>query len=204
MGRHRAFDMEEALNAARDVFWLKGYDAASISDLTEAMGINSPSLYAAFGSKEGLFRAVLEHYDASREKVLTKILDAPTADEVAIRYLTALADYATDKKHPPGCLMVKAGLSPADGEVARQLAEARKATELALRERFDCAKRSGELPKDANPGEMARYILAIGSGLCVQAVSGASREDLRHIATMAVTGLPKGSVKSGKRTPEDA
>lgn len=191
MGRHRAFDLEEALNAARDVFWLKGYDAASISDLTEAMGINAPSLYAAFGSKEGLFRAVLEHYDAAREKVLLKIIDEPTAHDVAMRYLNTVADYATDKKHPPGCLLVKAGLSPCEGEVAEQLARHKKANELALRERFECAKRSGDLPKETKPAELARYLMAIGAGLCVQAVTGASREELRAIAAMAVSGIPQ-------------
>ncbi|GAA0553959.1 AcrR family transcriptional regulator [Rhizomicrobium palustre] len=199
MGRHRAFDLEEALNAARNVFWLKGYEAASISDLTEAMGINSPSLYAAFGSKQGLFRAVLEHYDAAREKVLLKIIDEPTARDVALRYLSAIADYATDKKHPPGCLLVKAGLSTVEGEVAEQISRHKMANELALRERFECAKRSGDLPEEAKPAELARYIMAIGSGLCVQAVNGASREDLRNIAAMAVNGLPQPG-KAAKRS----
>jgi AcrR family transcriptional regulator len=191
MGRHREFDVEEALAAAQKVFWLKGYDGTSISDLTEAMGINSPSLYATFGSKRGLFKAVLNHYDASREKVLTKILAEPTAKEVASHYLSALADYATDKKHPPGCLMIKAGLSPGDTEIAKQLAGHKAAMELALRERFECAKRTGDLPKDASPIALMRLVLAIGSGMCVQAASGASREELRTIADLALAGFPQ-------------
>lgn len=190
MGRHREFDVEEALAAAQKVFWLKGYDGTSINDLTEAMGINSPSLYAAFGSKQGLFKAVLNHYDASREKVLTKILAEPTAKDVASRYLSALADYATDKKHPPGCLMIKAGLTPGDSEIAKQLAHHKAAMELALRERFECAKRQGDLPKEASATALMRYLMAIGSGLCVQAASGASREELRAIADLALAGFP--------------
>ncbi|GAA0574730.1 TetR/AcrR family transcriptional regulator [Rhizomicrobium electricum] len=195
MGRHREFDLEEALAAAQKVFWLKGYDGASISDLTEAMGINSPSLYAAFGSKQGLFKAVLNHYDASREKVMAKILAEATAKDVAARYLSALADYATDKKHPPGCLMIKAGLSPGEGEIAKQLARHKSAMELALRERFECAKRQGDLPKSANPGALVRYLLAIGSGLCVQAASGATREELRAMAELALVGFPRSEKK---------
>ena len=190
MGRHREFDVEEALAAAQRVFWLKGYDGTSISDLTEAMGINSPSLYAAFGSKQGLFTAVLDHYDSSREKVLARILAEPTAKDVATRYLSTLADYATDKKHPPGCLLIKAGLSPGEGEIAKQLARHKAATEMALRERFECAKRSGDLPRDADPTALMRYLLAVGSGLCVQAATGASRDDLRTIADLALAGFP--------------
>jgi len=190
MGRHRCFDENDVLDAAMHVFWLKGYEGASISDLTEAMGINSPSLYAAFGSKEGLFRAVLKHYDASREGLMDKILSEATAREVAMRYLCAVADFATDKKHPPGCLLVKVGLSPAEGEVAKQLARHKSANELALRERFVRAKREGDLSKEVDPAALARYVIAIGSGLCVQAVTGVGREELRQIALMAVSGVP--------------
>jgi len=191
MGRHREFDLEDALAAAQKVFWLKGYEGASISDLTEAMGINSPSLYAAFGSKKGLFTAVLDHYDASREKVLSKILAEPTAREVAKHYLIALAEYATDKKHPPGCLLVKAGLSPGEGEIAKHKA----ATEMALRERFECAKREGDLPAETNPVGLMRFLMAVGAGLCVQAATGASREEVCAIATQALTAFPAADKK---------
>lgn len=190
MGRPRCFDESAVLDAAMHVFWLKGYEGASVSDLTEAMGINSPSLYAAFGSKEGLFRAVLKHYDASREGVMDRILSEPSAREVALRYLCAVADFATDKRHPPGCLLVKAGLSPTEGEVAKQLARHKTANELALRDRFERAKHEGDLPSDADAKALARYVIAIGSGLCVQAVTGIGREELRQIALMAVSGVP--------------
>lgn len=202
MGRHREFDVEEALQAAMMVFWLKGYDGASISDLTEAMGINSPSLYAAFGSKQGLFKGVLNHYDASREKMLTRILSEPTAKDVASRYLSTLADYATDKKHPPGCLLIKAGLSPCEGEIAKQLTRHKATTETALRERFEAAKRDGDLPKGANPNALVRYLLAIGSGLCVQAAAGAPRDELRAIAELALGAFPSSEKKmSAPRKP---
>jgi AcrR family transcriptional regulator len=195
MGRHREFDVEEALAAAQKLFWLKGYDGTSISDLTVAMGINSPSLYAAFGSKKGLFTAVLNHYDASREKVLAKILAEPTAKGVAMRYLTALAEYATDKKHPPGCLLVKAGLSPGEGEIAKQVAHHKAATEMALRERFECAKRDGDLPPDADAAALMRYVMAVGAGMCVQAATGAGRNDVCAIAEQALAGFPQNQKK---------
>lgn len=195
MGRHREFDVGEALDKAMKVFWLKGYDGASITDLTEAMGINAPSLYAAFGSKQGLFTAVLGNYDAAREKVVTNILAEPTAKEVAARYLSALADYATDKRHPPGCLLIKAGLScPGDDAIATQLARHKASMEVALRQRFERAKREGDLPREANPTALMRYLLAVGSGLCVQAAGGAGRDELRAIAELALAGFP-GSVR---------
>lgn len=192
MGRHREFEVEKALDSAMKVFWQKGYEGASISDLTEAMGINSPSLYAAFGSKEGLFTAVLNHYDATRSGLLSQILDAPTAREVASRFLCGVADFATDKHHPPGCLLVQAGLSCSETDIPRQIARHRAAAELALRERFECAKRGGDLPRSADPPALARYLLAVGNGICVQAASGTKREELRKIAEMALAGFPEG------------
>lgn len=196
MGRHRAFDVDTALDQAMKVFWLKGYEGASVSDLTEAMGINSPSLYAAFGSKEGLFTAVLNHYDATRSGLLSKILDAPTAREVASGYLCAVADFATDRHHPPGCLLVQAGLSCADDMVPRLLARHRAAAELALRERFKCAKKTGDLPPNANEVSLARYLLAVGNGICIQASTGTGRKELRWIAEMALAGWPSQVAKS--------
>ena len=112
-GRPRAFCLDQALANAMPVFWAKGYEGASLADLTKAMGINPPSLYAAFGSKEGLFRAVLERYEQDRKDDLDKILAAPTARATAELYLDKVAEGATntDGKHPPGCLLVQSGQS---------------------------------------------------------------------------------------------
>lgn len=191
MGRHREFEVEKALDSAMKVFWQKGYEGASVSDLTEAMGINSPSLYAAFGSKKDLFIAVLNHYDATRSGLLSQILDAPTAREVASRFLCGVADFATDKHHPPGCFLVQAGLSCGETDIPRQIARHRAAAELALRERFECAKRSSDLQKSADPSALARYLIAVANGICVQAASGSKREELRKIAEMALAGFPE-------------
>ena len=95
-GRPRSFCTEKALDSAMQVFWRKGYEGTSMVDLTEAIGINSPSLYAAFGSKEGLFRAVLERYDARRKTFMENLMAATTAREVAERFLHGVADFAAD------------------------------------------------------------------------------------------------------------
>jgi AcrR family transcriptional regulator len=203
MGRPRAFDEEKALDRAMKVFWRKGYEGASLSDLTAAMGINSPSLYGAFGSKEGLFKAVLELYDARRGTMLSQILAAPTARDVAARYLFGVADYATDSHHPRGCLLVQAGLSCGEVDVPKQLARHRAVAELALRERFACAKRQGDLPPSADPSALAQYVMTIANGICVQAAAGAGRKELRAIAEMALTAWPA-SPAPKRRTPKRA
>lgn len=192
VGRPRAFDMDEALDAAMEVFWRKGYEGASMVDLTTAMGISSPSLYAAFGSKEGLFHAVLDHYDKDREGFLSDVLAQPTAREAAARFLYGVADRATDPDGPPGCLLVQSGLSCSDeaSDIPKELAQHRAATELTLRERFECAKSDNDLPKDANPAALARYLVTVANGICVQASSGVTRKSLHQIAEMALAALP--------------
>src|SRR6202051_3353866 len=106
MGRPRAFDAEKALDEAMEVFWRHGYDGATIAELTGAMGINPPSLYAAFGSKEGLLKAALDRYAAKRAEFMIEALALPTARAVAERVLLKLADMQTDPENPPGCLLV--------------------------------------------------------------------------------------------------
>src|SRR5579859_5199475 len=107
-GRPRCFCEDVALEAAMRVFWQKGYEGASLSDLTEAMGINRPSLYAAFGNKEELFRKALDRYRNGPAGYVRESLDAPTARAVVKRLLTGAADMITDPRNPPGCLMVQA------------------------------------------------------------------------------------------------
>ena len=126
-GRPRCFCKEEALDKAMTVFWRQGYEGASISDLTKAMGINSPSLYACFGSKEGLFRSVLERYDQRREMFMTEVLSAPTAAAVAEAYLMGVVAFTSDTsgRNPPGCLMVQGGLSCGEKDIPEMLARHR-------------------------------------------------------------------------------
>src|SRR6187431_311201 len=114
LGRPRAFDRDQALELALDVFWRKGYEGASLSDLTEAMGINRPSLYAAFGNKEELFRKALDRYGEGPASYVAQALAEPTARLVIEKLLTAGASLLGDPKNPRGCLAVQAALCCGD------------------------------------------------------------------------------------------
>src|ERR1700687_480877 len=109
-GRPRSFDLGKALDAGMLVFWRKGYEGASLSDLTRAMGINRPSLYAAFGDKEALFRKALDRYDEGPAAYVREALKQPTVRAVTEQLLRGAAKLSTDPHHPPGCLMVQGAL----------------------------------------------------------------------------------------------
>lgn len=192
LGRPRSFDIEQALEQAMKVFWRLGYEGASLSELTKAMGINSPSLYAAFGSKEGLFKAVLDHYEARRQRCLGDILAAPTARAVAERLVFGLVDLVTDPEVPPGCLLLQGGLSCGVGtqDVPQELARRRAALQQALEERFRRAQLEGDLKAGADVSALAGYLVVVCNGIAVQAASGASRETLREVAGVALKAWP--------------
>src|SRR5690606_23740244 len=173
-GRPREFDVDEALDRALRVFRAKGYEGTSLSDLTEAMGITRPSLYAAFGNKEDLFRKALERYAEERRKFWRKALEEPTARAVAEKLLRGSADLLTEKGCPPGCLAVQSTLACSEeSEAIRQEVLSRRSeAETAIRKRFARAKSEGDLPADANPADLARYIVTVFQGMAVQAASG--------------------------------
>jgi len=174
------------------IFWRHGYEGASLSDLTKAMGINPPSLYACFGSKEGLFKAVLERYDQRREIFMTGVLAAPTAAAVAEAFLMGVAAFAADTsgRNPPGCLMLQGGLSCGDTVIPDTLARHRAEKEAMLRTRFEQARKSGDLPKSSDPAALARYVMVMSNGICVQAAAGASEKELKEVAAIALTNWP--------------
>ena len=204
-GRPRSFDMDEALDQALKLFWTKGYEGTSLSDLTQAMGISPPSLYAAFGNKEELFRRALDRY--MQEMVdFCGTLNAPTAREVAERLLHSSADIDPDR--PAGCLLVQAALScsEASDSVRQELIARRKAGEDALRDRFERAVREGDLPPTADPALLAGYLTVTAEGMAVHATSGASREVLRGIADAALQAWPVliAGRQPGTAAPEQA
>jgi AcrR family transcriptional regulator len=196
MGRPRTFDCDIALDQAMEVFWRHGYEGATIAQLTDAMGINPPSLYAAFGSKEGLLKAALDRYTERRAAWMDEVLSAPTARAVAERMLMGVADKQTDPANPPGCLLVQGGIACGTGSagVPFELAARRAQTEDQLRDRFARAREEGDLKPSADPAALARYISAVTVGMGVMASSGADRDALREVAHVAIKAIEEQSV----------
>jgi AcrR family transcriptional regulator len=191
MGRPREFDAETALDQAMEVFWRHGYEGATIAQLTEAMGINPPSLYACFGNKEGLLKAALDRYTKLRNVWMDEVVAAPTARDVAERMLMGIADKQTDPANPPGCLLVQGGIACGSGSenVPFELAARRAENEDQLRERFVRAKAEGDLKPSSDPAALARYVSAVSVGMGVMASSGSDREALRQVASVAVQAV---------------
>ncbi|MCK1337181.1 AcrR family transcriptional regulator [Bradyrhizobium sp. LM6.10] len=191
MGRPREFDAETALDQAMEVFWRHGYEGATIAQLTEAMGINPPSLYACFGNKEGLLKAALDRYTKLRGVWMDEVVAAPTAREVAERMLTGIADRQTDPANPPGCLLVQGGIACGTGSesVPFELATRRAQNEDQLRDRFVRAKAEGDLKPTSDPAALARYVSAVSVGMGVMASSGSDREALQQVASVAVQAV---------------
>ncbi|MDA0140682.1 TetR/AcrR family transcriptional regulator [Solirubrobacter sp. CPCC 204708] len=191
-GRPRSFDLEVALEKALDVFWEHGYEGASIASLTEAMGISGKSLYAAFGSKEELFLAVLQRYEQGPGAYARKSVLAPTAREVARTYLEGAVRAGTQPGRPAGCLGVRAALAVGVTGQAVQaiLTDWRAANHAALRERFQRAIDEGDLPADADPEIIARYLTTVADGVSVQATGGASAKALQRVVDVALLHWP--------------
>jgi AcrR family transcriptional regulator len=191
-GRPRGFCVVQALDRALKVFWQKGYEGTSLSDLTTAMGINRPSLYAAYGNKEALFRKALDRYVEHAGDFLRECLEKPTARAVVEELLFRAADGVTCKENPQGCLMVRCALSSGEeGEPVRlELVKRRALVESILRNRLEAAQATGDLPADADPADLARYVMTIHQGMSVQAAGGASREQLRRVAETALKAWP--------------
>jgi AcrR family transcriptional regulator len=191
MGRPREFDAETALDQAMEVFWRHGYEGATIAQLTEAMGINPPSLYACFGNKEGLLKAALDRYTKLRNVWMDEVVAAPTARDVAERMLMGIADKQTDPANPPGCLLVQGGIACGTGSesVPFELAARRAQNEDQLRDRFVRAKAEGDLKPTSDPAALARYVSAVSVGMGVMASSGSDREALQQVASVAVQAV---------------
>lgn len=189
-GRPREFDAEEALAAALRVFWSKGYEGSSLADLTEAMGITRPSIYAAFGNKEALFRQALDLYEREKLAYIHSAMDAPTARGVAERLLQGALETCTGANEPRGCLGVIS--STACGSEAQSIrAEVLKRAEsvrAAIRQRIEQAVADGDFTSPVDPAGITKYLTVVLQGMAVQAGAGASRADLQNVidTTLAI------------------
>ncbi len=191
-GRPRTFDAETALDKAMKVFWEKGYEGSSLPELTEAMGMNRPSLYAVFGNKENLFRMALERYGASHDPLFNAALEQPTARAVVEHFLRGNADAQTETENPHGCLVINGALACSDDAlpIRDSLIERRAASEAKLRARLQRAKADGDLLADSCSGQMARYVMTVSNGMAVQAAAGATREQLQEVVDQVLRGWP--------------
>jgi AcrR family transcriptional regulator len=203
LGRPREFDLDTALEAAMLVFWRKGYEGASMSDLTASLGVTKPSLYAAFGAKEDLFLAVLDRYDKRTAHFLSGSIRAATAREVAVGLLRGAAEFHANPDNPPGCLMVQGALVGSDaGDAARRETRNRRdRLREAIQERLERALDENDLPSGADPGALARYLVAVMRGMAVEAASGAGAAELHEIVDVALAAWPA-SKKHRRRIEE--
>ncbi len=191
-GRPREFCVDAALSAALKVFWSKGYEGASLSELTEAMGVTRPSLYAAFGNKEALFRKALDLYEREKLAFMSAALEAPTARGVAERILTSALSMQTSTSGPRGCLSVIHSVAcGVEAESIKAEVVARRASsETALRRRFEKAQADGDLPEGTDPAALVRYLMTILQGMAVQAGSGVPRESLDQLVATTLSLWP--------------
>jgi AcrR family transcriptional regulator len=192
-GRPRAFDPDTALEAALRVFWQKGYEGTALSDLTAAMGINRPSIYATFGNKEALFRKALDRYSERTTNFTAEALKEPTARAVAERLLVGTADLLSRPGNPKGCLVVQGALACGEeaDPIRKELISRRATGEATLRERFEHAKLEGDLPAGADAGDLARYVMAVMHGMSVQSAGGVSRTDLQRVIDLSLRAWPQ-------------
>lgn len=192
MGRPKEFDPDTALCAALQVFWKNGFDGASLTDLTEAMGITRPSLYATYGNKEELFRKVLDRYEESHMGFVAEALAEPSARDAIEKLLDGYAQVLTDPMHPPGCLGVNSAVCGGGESAAirEELIARRSLSEDTIRERLERASAEGELPIGEVPADWARYVMSVGLGMAVKAASGSTREELGKVGKMALRALP--------------
>lgn len=191
-GRPREFDPEQALSAALQVFWRRGYEGASLAELTEAMGITKPSLYACFGNKEALFRKALDLYERDKLCYIKSALEEPTAKGVAERLLRGSLAIQTGVNDPQGCLGVISTVgATTHAECIRDEVIARRASsDRALVERFERARDEGDLPAGVEPQALACYLSTVTQGMAVQAGAGVPRDLLERLVDTTLAMWP--------------
>ena len=174
------------------VFWQQGYEGASLTALTGAMGINRPSLYAAFGDKAGLFREAVARYGTGPGRYIRRALGQPKARQVAEMLLRGAVAVATDPAHPGGCLWVQGALvASTEGEAIRnEMIVLRDSGTTQVQDRLERARREGDLPPETDVQALTLFLVSVMNGISVQAISGRSSEALNAVADLALRVWP--------------
>ncbi|CAL9427590.1 HTH-type transcriptional repressor ComR [Streptomyces sp. enrichment culture] len=191
-GRPRSFDRATALEKALMAFWERGYEATSVSDLTGAMDIGAPSLYAAFGDKRSLFEEAVqvygERYGSFGDRALA---EEPTARAAVERMLREAAAEYTAPGRPHGCMVIHAAANCSTPEVEESLRRRRNANIAAFESRIRADVDAGRLPPDTDAAALARHVGAMIQGMSQQARDGATREELEALAEIAMAVWPR-------------
>jgi|RhiMethySRZTD1v2_1073278.scaffolds.fasta_scaffold00195_48 AcrR family transcriptional regulator len=192
-GRPRSFDREQALESAMEIFWRKGFDATSITDLTEAMGINPPSLYAAFGDKEKLYLEAVEYYRVQRGEHIRQVLaEEPTARGAIDKALRGAVSEFCRRDSPSGCLLtMSTGSTGVSDGVQQMLVRKRLMARDRIRERIQRGIEEGDVPASADPLALAEFITTIFAGMAMHARDGATRKSLLATVDNAMRAFPE-------------
>jgi len=202
LGRPRKFKEEEAIEAAMRVFWEKGYEGASLRDLTKAMGIDRKSMYLTLGDKEALFLRALDRYSVTHLGFLPKVLGKPFLREFVDELFNAAIRFWTDKGHPEACLSIQNFAVGVEAQPIKLAMIDWRAWGLdQFRKRIERARKEGDLPCDVKPESFARYLAVIMSGFAVQAASGATLTELKRVIEMfrKTMPIPMGISKRDRR-----
>ena len=204
-GPPKAFDVDKALKAAMFVFWRKGFDGASLSDLTRAMGINRPSLYATFGDKESLFRQAVARYGEQGRAVFGKCEAALTARQFVEQLLRAQAEWYTDPGQPTGCFFIQSAIASGASEPAREATRERRVfKERAVVARLCRPDLAEGIPPGFTAKELAAYAASVANGMAIRAADGASRQDLYRVVDLALAFWPQPEAARARRRKPSA
>jgi AcrR family transcriptional regulator len=200
IGRPREFDEDSAVEAAMRVFWEKSYEGTTMAELTEAMGINRSSMYAAFGGKEAVFRRAVERYRELQMTYIKESLNQQSLRDAIAGLILGTAEFLSKPDNPRGCLVIQGALAcGVDAEPAKQaMIGWRKQGDMAIQKRLQQAQSAGELSVDVEAADFARYLSSVMAGLAIQAANGASRADLRSVAEISLHCIEAGLWGSGR------
>ncbi|WP_069812066.1 TetR/AcrR family transcriptional regulator [Streptomyces sp. TP-A0874] len=190
-GRPRAFDRDEALDRAIRLFWTKGYEATSVRDLSEELGIGQPSLYNAFGGKRALFDEAVGVYDSRYGGFIDAAIEEESTAVQAMRRILAEAPARyTRRGLPRGCLVISGDAGAEDADVHEVMSRLREEKRSQLASKIDADLAADHLPEGADPSALSAYVMAVLAGLAQRARDGSSRQELEAVASIAIAALP--------------